>query len=43
MRRMLSTVLLAALAQNALELTSSEGQYTLELGAVSEATTASLQ
>ena len=33
----------AALAQNALKLTSSEGAYTLELGAVSEATTASLQ
>lgn len=30
----------AALAQHALELTSSEGEYTLELGAVSEATTA---
>jgi len=33
----------AALAQHALELTSSEGEYTLELGAVSQATTASLQ
>ena len=33
----------AALAQHALELTSSEGEYTLELGAVSEATTASLR
>jgi hypothetical protein len=33
----------AALAQNALKLTSSEGAYTLELGAVAEATTASLQ
>ena len=33
----------AALAQHALELTSSEGEYTLELGAVSEATTANLQ
>ena len=33
----------AALAQHTLELTSSEGQYTLELAAVSEATTALLQ
>ena len=33
----------AALAIQALELTSSEGQYTLELGAASEATTANLQ
>jgi hypothetical protein len=33
----------AALAQDALELTSSEGEYTLKLGAVSEATTANLQ
>jgi len=33
----------AALAQNALELTGSDGEYTLELGAVSEATTADLQ
>ena len=31
------------LAQHALELTNSEGEYTLELGAVSEATTAKLQ
>ena len=30
----------AALAEHALELTSSEGEYTLKLGAVSEATTA---
>ena len=33
----------AALAQHALELTSSDGEYTLALGAVSEATTANLQ
>ena len=33
----------AALAQHALELTNSEGEYTLELGAVSEPTTATLQ
>ena len=33
----------AALAQHALELTNSEGEYTLELGAVSETTTAKLQ
>jgi hypothetical protein len=33
----------AALAQHALELTGSEGEYTLELGAISEATTVELQ
>jgi hypothetical protein len=33
----------AALAEHALDLTSSEGEFTLELDAVSEATTASLQ
>ena len=33
----------AALAQHALELTGSEGEYTLELGAVTEAVTADLQ
>jgi hypothetical protein len=33
----------AALARHALELTGSEGEYTLELGSVSEATTVELQ